>query len=73
MNLGNEAVFSVQRTVSLGDGLSYLIMVSLKLQTKETISAFLMWTSVSRETTANCHVITTPDTSIGSHLSGSQA
>lgn len=22
-----------------------------------------MWTSVSRETTANCHVITTPDTS----------
>lgn len=64
MNLGNESAFLVRRTVSLGDGQSYFIMVPLKLQTKETINAFSMWTSVSREATANHPVITTPDTSI---------
>lgn len=37
---GSEAERLVQRTVSLGDALSYSLGASLELQTEETISAF---------------------------------
>lgn len=63
VNLGNDDVLLVQRTMSLGNALSYFITVSLELLTRDN-QCFLMWASVSTETTANCHVITTPDTSI---------